>query len=87
MSFCLERLREDDRDLAVFGQALGPSDQHLVDAIKQHPDREVAYAVYPTTQLGVNAVRAAIEELLDRDDIAFFDSTTHPLGVPALHVP
>ena len=87
LTFCLERFEDDDRPLVVFGQALGPSDQHLVDAIKQDPGRDVAYAIYPTTQLGVNGVRADIEELLDRDDIAFFDSTTHPLGDPALHVP
>lgn len=87
LAFCLEEFERDGRPLVVFGQALGPSDQHLVDAIKQVPDREVAYAVYPSTQLAVNGVRAAIEELLDRDDIAFFDSTTHPLGDPGLYVP
>jgi hypothetical protein len=87
LTFCLERFEQDDRPLVVFGQSLGPSDQHLVDAIKQVPDRDLAYAIYPTTQLAVNGVRAHIEELLDRDDITFFDSTTHPLGDPALHVP
>lgn len=87
LTFCLKQFEEDDRSLVVVGQALGPSDQHLVDAIKRHPERDLAYAIYPTTQLGVNGVRADIEELLDRDDINFFDSTTHPLADPALHVP
>jgi hypothetical protein len=78
------RFEDDDRPLVIFGQSLGPSDKHLVEMIKQSPDRRLAYAVYPTNQFAVNSERASIEQLLGRADIDFFDSTTHPLGDPAL---
>jgi len=87
LTFCLEALEGEDRDLVVFGQALGPPDQHLVDAVSRHPDRRVAYSVYPSGQLHVNAERARVAQALNREDIDFFDSTTHPLGTPALAVP
>lgn len=86
LSFCLNKFRSDGRDLVIFGQALAASDQHLIDAISSQPHRRVAYAIYPTDQLAVNHLRGTIELALQRNDIQFFDSRTHPLGDPALAV-
>jgi hypothetical protein len=86
LTFCLESLQAEERDLVVFGQALGDSDAHLVEAIKLHPHRRLAYAIYPANQLQVDAHRAKVAQLIDRDDIQFFDSTTHALGAPELFV-
>jgi hypothetical protein len=73
--------------LVVFGQALGGADHHLVRAITQAPGREVAYSVYPGTRAQTNHRCAGIEVLLPNASVRFFDSTTHPLGDPALKVP
>lgn len=73
--------------LAVFGQALGNSDRHLVKAVERDPARDIAYGIYATTQQTANLQRAQIENLFPQGSIAFFDSTTHPLGDPALAVP
>jgi hypothetical protein len=86
LSFCLRSLESDDRAIAIVGHAIGEPDQHLVEAISCHPDRRVAYGVYPTTQLEVDATRARIQQRLNNDAVEFFDSTTHPLGAPTLTV-
>lgn len=72
--------------LVVFGQALGTPDTHLATAIRQVQDRDVAYGVYPAAQALVNQQCAGIEALLPSANVRFFDSTTHPLGDPALKV-
>jgi hypothetical protein len=86
LTFCLDTFEDDGRDVVVFGQALGDSDRHLVDAIKQHPNRRIACSIYPSDQLSVNFERARIAQLLNKPDVYFFDSTTHPLGEPELFV-
>jgi hypothetical protein len=73
--------------LVVFGQALGKSDHHLVEAVKRCPTRDIAYAVHPTSRPSANLQRAQIEKLFPKASIVFFDSTTHPLGSPTLIVP
>lgn len=86
LRFCLGSLQSEERDLVVFGQALSDSDAHLVEAIKLHPNRRLAYAIYPVSQLQVDADRAKVAQLVGRGDIQFFDSTTHALGAPDLFV-
>lgn len=73
--------------LVVFGQALGSSDGHLITAVLRDPTREVAYGIYPTTQHAANLQRAQVESHFPQANITFFDSSTHPLGDPALLVP
>jgi hypothetical protein len=86
LSYCLDALESEARDIVIFGQALGPSDQHLVEAIRLHPGRRVACSVFPGSQLQADADKARIAQQLQRDDIFYFDSTTHPLGLPSLAV-
>lgn len=86
LTYCFETLEADERDLVIFGQALGPYDQHLVDSVKVHVGRRIAYGVYPTNQVEVDLIVASVKNLLN-EQVKFFDSTTFPLGVPALAVP
>ncbi|CAN0249229.1 unnamed protein product, partial [Phaeothamnion confervicola] len=86
LAFCLNSLEAETRDLVIFGQALSDSDLHLVEALKLHPERRIAYAIYPVDQLQVDADRSKVAQVIGRDDIQFFDSKTHPLGDPGLFV-
>lgn len=72
--------------LVIFGQALGAPDTHLATAIRPVLDRDVAFGVYPAAQAQVNHQCTGIEALLPSAKVRFFDSTTHPLGDPALKV-
>lgn len=73
--------------LVVFGQAFGNSDKHLVEAIGRDPARKIAYGIYATSQQSATLQRAQVESHFPHASVAFFDSTTHPLGDPALAVP
>jgi hypothetical protein len=85
--FCLERLHGDCENTVVFGQALGSQDQHIVDALNAGPRRKVAVSIYPNRSAQqVIAEKGRILEALTQHDVVFFDSKTHPLGDPALHV-
>jgi hypothetical protein len=86
LAFCLDAFESDGRDLVVFGQALGESDRHLVDAIKLHPNRRIACSIFPSDQASVALERARVSQLLEPANLFFFDSTTHPLGDSSLFV-
>jgi Domain of unknown function (DUF4917) len=79
----LQQLRRRDSPLVVFGSRLSAEDQHLVDALNEHPARPVAVSVYPRTKRDVAAIQRDIYARLEADPLLFFDSTTHPLGSPA----
>lgn len=78
---------QSEGPLVVFGQAFGDPDRHLVEAVRRDPAREIAYGIYAASQQSANLQRAQIENHFAQASIAFFDSTTHPLGDPALAVP
>lgn len=86
LSFCYDTLRTEGRDLVIFGQQLGPTDQHLVEVIAANPARQIAYAVHPSSQHDVDVIKATVAQRLNRAGVHFFDSTTHPLGDAALFV-
>ena len=76
-----------DGPLVVFGQGLGGADTHLIRAIREDPTRNIAYAIYPSSQQAVDLRQAEVSNLFPQASIEFFDSTTHPLGDPSLAVP
>lgn len=73
--------------IVIFGLSLGVSDHHIVRAIRRDPTRRIAFGIFPTSQPSVNLQRAQIEQMFPHADLEFFDTTTHPLGDPALIVP
>lgn len=88
LTHALDRLRERDQPLVVFGSSLGTQDAHLVEALSERPERPIAVSMRPT---GTKRERAARQvDLWGRlgiDDLYFFDATTHPLGAPDLAAP
>jgi Domain of unknown function (DUF4917) len=72
--------------LVVFGQALESQDEHLVQAIRRVPNRNIAFGVHASTQHHVNLQRKYFQDLFSDAAVTFYDSTTHPLGDPTLLV-
>jgi hypothetical protein len=87
LSHALDRLRELDLPLVVFGSSLGPEDQHLIDALNENAKRPVAVSLYPAAKRQLAAQQADIYGRLEAETLLFFDSTTHPLGLADLRAP
>ena len=87
LSFCLDSLRTDRENTVVFGHSLGKQDKHIIAALNEGAPRRVAVSIHPRTG-GQQIIqeKARITELLGGNDVAFFDSTTHPLGNPSLAI-
>jgi hypothetical protein len=87
LSFCLESLADDEDDTVIFGHSLSAQDKHILDAINTGPKRKIAVSVHPSGDpQKIIEEKLRIQQALDRHKIYFYDSTTHPLGDPALHI-
>lgn len=80
LSHALDRLRERDLPVIVFGSSLSREDQHLIDALNENPDRPVAVSLAPASQRELAGRQADIFQRLEAEPLLFFDATTHPLG-------
>jgi hypothetical protein len=73
----------------VIGHSLSKQDVHIIQALNDSPHRRrIAVSIYPG--LGphqIVAEKGRIQAALPGHRVSFFDSTTHPLGDPALRVP
>lgn len=85
LSFCLDELRTDESPTVVFGQALADQDRHILTALNEGAPRRIAISMYPTgDDEAVVEEKARLLQAFRRHKVTFFDSTTHPLGDPAL---
>jgi hypothetical protein len=82
----LQTLRSIELPLVVFGSSLGTQDDHLLDALNEHPRRPIAVSLLPDTVRALAARQADIYARLETDELWFFDATTHPLGYPSTKV-
>jgi hypothetical protein len=80
LDFGLTRLRRQKLPLVVFGQALGPQDKHLVDALNVQPERPVAVGLLPGSVADVRARQGELRGALTAHELYFYNATTHPLG-------
>jgi hypothetical protein len=87
LAHALQTLRSIELPLVVFGSSLGTQDNHLLDALNEHPRRRIAVSLLPDRKRAVAARQADIYARLETDELEFFAATTHPLGSPALRVP
>lgn len=87
LAHALGRLRSVELPMVVFGSSLGAQDDHLLDALNEHPGRSMAVSLMPGGRREVAARQADIYSRLQTNDLRFFDATTHPLGDPALRTP
>lgn len=86
LSFAHQRLAENRDATVIFGASFGPQDQHIVKALRAGGRRNVAISVLPGADDEVVAAMAEYRAKLPDQNLVFFDSTTHPLGDPALRV-
>lgn len=87
LTFCLTELEDDNANTVVFGQGLGREDLHVLRALNLGPQRRIAVGMYPgRSEKKVQEEKAHIVSALDHQRVVFFDSTTHPLGDPNLHI-
>jgi hypothetical protein len=87
LAHSLQKLRSIELPLVVFGSSLSGQDDHLLDALNEHPQRAVAVSLLPETRRALARRQADIYARLETDELRFFDATTHPLGYPLLSVP
>jgi len=80
----LRHLRETTLPVVVFGSRLGESDDHLIAALNEHPNRAVAVSMLPGTKRLLASSQSDIYGRLETETLLFFDATTHPLGDPRL---
>jgi hypothetical protein len=86
LAHSLQKLRSTGLPLVVFGSSLSGQDDHLLDALNEHPQRAVAVSLLPETRRALARRQADIYARLETDELRFFDATTHPLGYPSLRV-
>jgi hypothetical protein len=73
--------------MVVFGSSLSEQDQHLADALNEHPERPVAVSLRPGHRDDLRARRVDIYGRLKTKKLTFFDATTHPLGLAEIAAP
>ena len=87
LSFVYQSLSADEGDMVILGHGLSNAqDGHIVRALQSHPDRRLAISVRPGRAVWVVAQKAAMLQHFSDAAVRFFDSTTHPLGDPALRL-
>jgi len=87
LSFCLDQLTRDEKPTIVFGHALADQDKHILAALNRGRRRRIAISIYPTgDSKAIATEKARLLRDLGDHDVEFFDSTTHPLGAPALSI-
>lgn len=86
LAHALDQLGKCDLSLVVFGSDLSEQDQHLVEALNRNPGRPIAVSIRGEGkgEKEIRAIKAGIRAGLDANPLFFFDSATHPLGLPAL---
>jgi hypothetical protein len=84
---CLDRLRERSLPVVVFGSSLSEQDDHLVEALNEHPDRPIAVSMLPDRPKKERARQQTdLWARLEAHSLVFYDATTHPLGADDLAV-
>ncbi|WP_167288710.1 DUF4917 family protein [Nocardioides seonyuensis] len=87
LSFCLDRLRDDEQNTVVFGHSLSTQDEHIIEALLDGKRKKIAVALRPSSRAdAIIATKSRIIEALPGHTILFFDSTTHPLGDRTLNI-
>jgi hypothetical protein len=84
LAHVLARLRGVDLPVVVFGSRLGTSDEHLVDALNEHPLRPVAVSMRRASKRELTRQQSEIYGRLETETLLFFDAETHPLGTTDL---
>ncbi len=87
LAHALQTLRSLDLPIVVFGSSLGAQDDHLLDALDEHPERAIAVSLRPGSRRELAARQADVYARLQTEELRFYDASSHPLGATALRVP
>jgi hypothetical protein len=87
LTHALQRLRECELPMVVFGSSLSEQDRHLADALNEHPEHPVAVSLRPGSKRDMAVRQADIYGRLEAEKLMFFDATTHPLGLAEIATP
>jgi hypothetical protein len=88
LAYAYEELSRRRDSAVVFGHSLGEMDEHLVSAMRGWGPATLAVSVWPG--MGPEKIielKVSLRQRLPDATLLYFDSTTHPLGAPALEVP
>ncbi len=87
LAYAYQHLSRRRISAVVFGHALGETDEHLVTALRGWGPATVAVSVWPGMgQEAIIELKVSLRQRLPDASLLNFDSTTHPLGDPALQV-
>ncbi len=86
LAFALRKLREYRDPLVVFGHRMGEQDQHLIDAINEHPLRPLAIGLVDRGKRTNRRRQHEIRSRLEDSEVYFYDAASHPLGSARLKI-
>ncbi|MFE0565886.1 DUF4917 family protein [Priestia megaterium] len=72
LDHCYDSLNNLTGYLTIYGQDLGNSDNHLIDAVKQSKVKKIAYGIYDVAHSG--EIKERIIQSIPEKEIVFFDS-------------
>ncbi|EIK98151.1 hypothetical protein PMM47T1_02759 [Pseudomonas sp. M47T1] len=87
LSWCHGQLAGHQGPLCLFGHSLGEQDRYLLDAIEQADVQQLAISIFPLSDAWIISQKRYFTTLFRGRELHFFDTTSHPLGAPALNVP
>lgn len=87
LSFAYTQFSRHSGPLVIFGHTLDEQfDHHLVNAIRGSKNRVLGIGIHPNTAgHSVSQLKALWFAKFHNFELNFFDSSTHPLGLPELH--
>ena len=86
LSFGYQSLAEHQESLVIFGHSLSAADEHIAHAVRSRANQRVAVGLLPGRPNKIIENKARINQVLDGQQVTYFDATTHPLGDAALKV-
>jgi hypothetical protein len=87
LAYAYQELSRRRSSAVVFGHSLGEMDEHLVSALRGWGPATIAVSVWPGMgEKAVIATKVSLRQRLPDATLLYFDSTSHPLGSPALEV-
>lgn len=83
LAYCFQRLAYEAKPLVILGHSLSTSDAHIRRVIATHKSRPIAVSIRASNKTQSGSIARAKREIcnaLDRDDVQFFDPSSHPLA-------